>query len=200
MNHKIYEMSVADVYVHYLKKVERKGQSEADLIQVMKWLTGFDTKTLKAHLKAGTTFRAFFKAAKLHPNAKLITGSICGVKIAEIEDPLMKKIRYMDKLVDELANGRPMDKILRKAEAKSNSNCPVTSGLVDLSKYEELDGEWRKIGLAAPARRALVDAKLYKVSDLRKISARELAELHGMGKSAIARINQIMKAKSIRFR
>jgi hypothetical protein len=113
MTHKIYEMPVADVYVHYLKKVERKDRTEAELVKVMTWLTGFDTKTIKSHLKKQTTFRDFFKAAKINPNARLITGSICGVKIAEIEDPLMKKIRYMDKLVDELAKGRPMEKILR---------------------------------------------------------------------------------------
>ena len=83
---------------------------------------------------------------------------------------------------------------------KMDSKCPVTRGEVDLSKYEALDGEWRKIGLAAPARRALVDAKLYKVSDLRKISLAELSELHGMGKSAIARLSAIMEAKKIRFR
>ena len=106
-------MAVADVYLHYVNKVERKERTEAELIEVIKWLTGFDTKTLKKHLKDRTTFRDFFKAANIHPNAKLITGSICGVKIAEIEDPLMKKIRYMDKLVDELAKGRPMEKVLR---------------------------------------------------------------------------------------
>lgn len=111
--HRIFEMPVADVYVHYVNKVERKDRSEAELIKVIAWLTGFDSKTLKSHLKKQSTFREFFKAAKIHPNAKLITGSICGVKIAEIEDPLMKKIRYMDKLVDELAKGRPMEKILR---------------------------------------------------------------------------------------
>ena len=83
---------------------------------------------------------------------------------------------------------------------KSEARCPVTRGEVDLAKYEELDGEWRKIGLAAPARRALVDAKLYKVSDLRKISLTDLSELHGMGKSAIARLSAIMEAKKIRFR
>jgi hypothetical protein len=110
---KLYEMPVADVYIHYVNKVERKDRTEAELIKVMCWLTGFDTKTLEGHLKKQTSFRDFFKAAKIHPNAKLITGSICGVKIAEIEDPLMKKIRYMDKLVDELAKGRPMEKILR---------------------------------------------------------------------------------------
>jgi hypothetical protein len=110
---KLFEMPVADVYVHYMNKVSRKDRTEAELIEVIKWLTGFDNKTLKKHLKDKTTFKDFFKAAKIHPNAKLITGSICGVKIAEIEDPLMKKIRYMDKLVDELGKGRPMEKILR---------------------------------------------------------------------------------------
>ena len=113
--HKVFEMPVADVYVHYVNKVERKDRTEAELIKVITWLTGFDSKTLKSHLKKQSTFREFFKAAKIHPNAKLITGSICGVKISEIEDPLMKKIRYLDKLVDELANGRPMEKILRSS-------------------------------------------------------------------------------------
>jgi hypothetical protein len=113
MNHKIFEMPVADVYLHYVKKVERKDRTEAELVKVISWLTGFDSKSLKSHLKKQTTFKDFFKAAKIHPNAKLISGSICGVKIAEIKDPLMKKIRYMDKLVDELAKGRPMEKILR---------------------------------------------------------------------------------------
>jgi hypothetical protein len=110
---KVFEMPVAEVYVHYVNKVERKDRTEAELIKVITWLTGFDTRTLRNHLKKETTFKEFFKAAKIHPDAKLITGSICGVKIEEIEDPLMKKIRYMDKLVDELAKGRPMEKILR---------------------------------------------------------------------------------------
>ncbi len=111
--HKIFEIPVADVYVQYVNKVERKDRTEAELIKVIAWLTGFDAKTIKTHLKNKITFREFFKAAKLHQNAALITGSICGVKLAEIEDPLMKKIRYLDKLVDELAKGRPMEKILR---------------------------------------------------------------------------------------
>ena len=108
-------MPVADVYVHYVNKVERKGRTETELIKVITWLTGFDTKTLKNHLKKQTTFKDFFKAAKINPNAKLITGSICGVKIEEIDDPLMKKIRYMDKLVEELAKGRPLEKVLRSS-------------------------------------------------------------------------------------
>jgi len=114
--HKIFEVPVADVYVHYVSKVERKDRTEAELVKVITWLTGFDSKTLKSHLKSKLTFREFFKAAKINPNAKLITGSICGVKIAEIEDPLMKKIRYLDKLVDELAKGRPIEKILRSSQ------------------------------------------------------------------------------------
>ncbi len=113
MSHRIFEMPVADVYIHYVKKVERKGRTEAELMRIITWLTSFDSKTIKSHLKKQTTFKEFFKAAKIHPNAKLITGSICGVKIVEIDDPLMKKIRYLDKLVDELAKGRPMEKILR---------------------------------------------------------------------------------------
>ena len=111
--HKIFEMPVADVYVHYVNKVKRKGRTEVELVKVISWLTGFDSKSLRSHLKKETTFKDFFKAAKINPKARLITGSICGVKISEIEDPLMKKIRYMDKLVDELAKGRPMEKILR---------------------------------------------------------------------------------------
>ena len=87
-----------------------------------------------------------------------------------------------------------------KGKAAKKSNCSVTNGEVDLAKYEKLDVEWREIGLAAPARRALVDAKLYKVSDLRKISVNELENLHGMGKSAVARIKVIMNAKKIKFR
>lgn len=106
-------MPVADVYPHYVTKVVKKGRTEKELDQVITWLTGFDSKELKKHLKLQTSFKDFFKGAKLNKNAKLITGSICGVKIAEIEDPLMKKIRYLDKLVDELAKGRPMEKILR---------------------------------------------------------------------------------------
>ena len=109
-------MPVADVYVHYVNKVERKDRTEAELMKVISWLTGFDSKTVTSHLKNRTSFSDFFRQAKIHPNASLITGSICGVKIAEIEDPLMKKIRYLDKLVDELAKGRPMEKILRAGE------------------------------------------------------------------------------------
>jgi hypothetical protein len=113
--HKIFQMPVADVYIHYLNKVQRKNRTESELIEVITWLTSFDAKTLSGHLKKKTTFEDFFKAAKIHPNASLITGSICGVKIVEIVDPLMKKIRYMDKLVDELAKGRRMAKILRSS-------------------------------------------------------------------------------------
>jgi hypothetical protein len=110
---RLFETPVASVYAHYVTKVERKERTEAELVQVITWLTGFNSKTLESHLAQGTTFSQFFGAANIHPNAELITGSICGVKIAEIENPLMKQIRYMDKLVDELAKGRPMEKILR---------------------------------------------------------------------------------------
>jgi hypothetical protein len=114
--HKIFTMPFAEVYPHYVKKIERKGRSVKELHEVITWLTGFSEAALKNHIKSETTFKDFFKQAKLHKNAKLITGTICGVKIEDIEEPLMKKIRYMDKIVDELAKGRPIEKILRKKD------------------------------------------------------------------------------------
>lgn len=113
MTHRIYDMTFASVYPHYVKKVERKGQSEADLKTVITWLTGYSEKELQALIDSGATFREFFASAKLNDNAAKITGVICGVRIEEIEDPLMKQIRYMDKVVDELAGGKKLEKILR---------------------------------------------------------------------------------------
>ena len=113
MAHKIFGMPVATVYPLYVTKVERKGRSAAEVDEVIEWLTGFDEAELGQHLAAGSTFEEFFAAARLNPNSTLITGSVCGVRVQEVEDPLMQQIRYLDKLVDELAKGRPMEKILR---------------------------------------------------------------------------------------
>jgi hypothetical protein len=110
---RIFKMSFVSVYKLYIAKLERKGRDVTELDVVIKWLTGFDNRTLNKHLKAETTFEDFFDEATINPNAVLITGTICGVKIQEIEDPLMLKIRYLDKLVDELANGKPITKVLR---------------------------------------------------------------------------------------
>ena len=111
--HRIFTTSVASVYPHYVTKVEKKGRSRAELDEVIEWLTGFDEASLEQHLAAGTTFRDFFEEATLNPRVDQITGSVCGVKVQEVEDPLMRRIRYLDKLVDELAKGRPMEKVLR---------------------------------------------------------------------------------------
>ena len=110
---RVFTISVASVYSHYVKKVEKKGRTVAELDEVITWLTGFDDAQLRKHLQDETTFEDFFAQATLNPNASLITGSICGVKVQDIDDPLMQKIRYLDKLVDELAKGRPMEKVLR---------------------------------------------------------------------------------------
>lgn len=110
---RIFTTSVADVYPHYVTKVEKKGRTVAELDEVIRWLTGFDQETLQQHLDDGTTFEDFFAAATINPRASLITGSVCGVKVQEVEDPLMQQIRFLDKLVDELAKGRPMDRVLR---------------------------------------------------------------------------------------
>jgi hypothetical protein len=111
---RVFRMSVAGVYPHYVTKVEKKGRKKKELDEVICWLTGYSPKALADHLKRKTDFQTFFKdAPAINPNASKITGTICGVKLAEIDDPLMRNIRYMDKLVDELAQGRPMEKILR---------------------------------------------------------------------------------------
>jgi hypothetical protein len=107
------KMTLASVYPHYLTKVVRKGRTKEELQQVIEWLTGFEEKKLKELLDEKVTFEIFFKKAKLNPNAHLITGVICGYRIQEIENELTKKVRYLDKLVDELAKGRKMEKILR---------------------------------------------------------------------------------------
>lgn len=113
--HRVFAVPVADVWPAYVAKVERKGRTQAELIEVTTWLTGFDADVLQRHLDAGTTFADFFAAATLPPEVSLITGSVCGVRVQEVEDPLMRSIRYLDKLVDELAKGRPMEKVLRSA-------------------------------------------------------------------------------------
>jgi hypothetical protein len=113
MGHRIFTSSVASVYPHYVAKVERKGRTKDELDQVITWLTGFDDAALAEHLSAGTTFEDFFAAARLNPHAAQITGTVCGVRVEDVEDPLMQRIRYLDKLVDELAKGRPMEKVLR---------------------------------------------------------------------------------------
>lgn len=110
---RIFTTSFASVYPLYVTKVEKKGRTKAELDRVIEWLTGFDASALSAHLAAGTTFEDFFADARLNPNASSITGVICGVRVESIDDPLMQKIRYLDKLVDELAKGKSMDKVLR---------------------------------------------------------------------------------------
>lgn len=111
---RVFAMSFASVYPHYVAKAEKKGRTKAEVDEVICWLTGYTKAELAKQIKAKKTIKEFFKEApKLNPRAKKITGTICGVRIEEIENPLMKKIRWMDKLVDEIAKGRAMEKILR---------------------------------------------------------------------------------------
>lgn len=112
-NSRVYKMSFAGVYPLYVQKVERKGRTKEELDTVLCWLTGYTEKTLQKQIDKKVDLETFFAEAKLNPNASKITGVICGYRIEDIEEPLMKKIRYMDKLVDELAKGRKMEKILR---------------------------------------------------------------------------------------
>ena len=114
---RIASLTFAGVYPHYVTKVEKKGRTRAELHQVITWLTGFDEGQIQAHIEAKSTFEAFFAAASLNPHASLITGSICGYRVEEIDNPLTQQVRYLDKLVDELAKGRKMEKILRGENA-----------------------------------------------------------------------------------
>lgn len=112
---RVFKMAFASVYPHYVEKAEKKGRTKKELDQVISWLTGYDSKELAKRIRERTDFQTFFsEAPRLNPNAKKITGVVCGVRIEEIDHPLMRKIRYLDKLVDELAKGRPMEKILRQ--------------------------------------------------------------------------------------
>jgi len=117
---RIFTVSVASVYEHYVTKVEKKGRTTQELDAVICWLTGLDEVELHRHLEAGTTFEELFDAVQLNPNASLITGTVCGVRVQDVEDPLMQKIRYLDKLVDELAKGKAMNKVLRGQPVSSS--------------------------------------------------------------------------------
>jgi len=114
-NTRVYKMSFASVYPHYIKKVETKGRTNAELDTIIRWLTGYNQKALQQQIDKKTDFETFFaQAPQMNPNVSKITGVICGYRVEKIEDKLMQKIRYLDKLVDELAKGKTMEKILRK--------------------------------------------------------------------------------------
>jgi hypothetical protein len=110
---RVAKMTFASVYPHYVNKVEKKDRTKRELHKVIKWLTGYDSKQLKAMIKNEATFEEFFDGATMNPNAHLITGVICGYRVEEIEDPFLQKCRYLDKVIDELAKGKKMEKILR---------------------------------------------------------------------------------------
>ncbi len=113
-NERMAKIVFGAVYPMYVAKVEKKGRTKKELDQTIQWLTGFNSKKIQDLIKQKVTFEAFFKEAKLHPNAHLITGTICGYRIEDIKNPLTKQVRYLDKLVDELAKGKTLEKILRK--------------------------------------------------------------------------------------
>jgi hypothetical protein len=112
---RVYNMSFGGVYPLYIAKAEKKGRTKAEVDEIIRWLTGYSQKQMEAHIEHKTNFGSFFNdAPKLNPSRKLITGVICGVRVEEIEDPIMQEVRYLDKLIDELAKGKAMEKILRK--------------------------------------------------------------------------------------
>lgn len=171
--HRIYKTRVASVYVCYVAKAEKKGRTKVEVDEIIRWLTGYRQAELEAHLHNGMDFETFFEEApELNPQRILITGTICGVRIERIEDPLMKEIRYMDKLIDELARGKPMNKILREQEKTD-----------DISTLR----------LAEPARRSLSNAGIETLEQLSQYTEEEVLKLHGMGKSAIPKLKAALE-------
>ncbi|PPA71090.1 DUF2200 domain-containing protein [Jeotgalibacillus proteolyticus] len=113
--HRIYSMSFASVYPHYITKAEKKGRTKSEVDEIIRWLTGYSQQELEAQIEEKTNFESFFEQApQLNPSRSLVKGVICGVRVEDIEEPLMREIRYMDKMIDELAKGKAMEKILRK--------------------------------------------------------------------------------------
>ena len=113
LDHRIFSVSVASVYPHYIAKAEKRGRSKDEIDQIICWLTGYSQKEFETELKNKTDFKTFFTKANMNPNRLLITGVVCGVRVEEIKQPTMREIRYLDKLIDELTKGKPMGKILR---------------------------------------------------------------------------------------
>ena len=113
-NDRVYNMSFASVYPHYINKAERKGRTKEEVDEIIHWLTGYNKQVLNQIIENKTDFETFFNQAQMHPNAKKITGLICGYRVEEIQDKIIQQVRYLDKLIDELAKGKDMDKILRK--------------------------------------------------------------------------------------
>lgn len=112
-NERVFKMAFASVYPHYITKAEKKGRTKEEVDTIIEWLTGYNKQALQKHVDSKTDFQTFFAKAKINPNASKITGVICGYRVEEIEDKLMQQIRYLDKLIDELAKGKAMEKILR---------------------------------------------------------------------------------------
>lgn len=118
--HRIYSTAFADVYPHYITKAERKGRSQAEVDQIIRWLTGYDTAELRRLIGEMVSFEDFFARAQLNPQRRLITGVVCGVRVEDIQEPLMQEIRYLDKLIDELAKGKKMQDIIKSKPASEN--------------------------------------------------------------------------------
>lgn len=185
-NHRIYKMSFASVYPLYIAKVERKGGSKADVDTIIKWLTGYTQRSLESQIKKEVSFETFFeKAPKLNPYRKQITGVICGIRVEEIQESLMQEIRYLDKVIDELANGKKMEVILRK----ENIEPPKIS----------------KAGFAipplgGPAERALAQAGIFNMTQVSRYTEKNISALHGVGPKAINILKAELKKNNLKFK
>ncbi|HEY9565076.1 MAG TPA: DUF2200 domain-containing protein [Nocardioides sp.] len=179
---RIFRAPFASVHPLYVAKAERKGRTRAEVDEVIRWLTGFSQAELEQHLAEETTFEEFFGAARLNPAASLITGSVCGVRVQDVEDPLMQQIRWLDKLVDELARGKAMEKVLRRPEPTEPGSAAGSTSITT-DRGPDFDG----VRIGRPATGALIDAGHRTLADL-PADLDELLTLHGVGPAAVKRL------------
>ncbi|MCB9913051.1 MAG: DUF2200 family protein [Planctomycetes bacterium] len=219
--HRIYATSFASVYPHYVTKAEKKGRTKKEVDEILRWLTGYTQRELEAHIKNKTDFETFFaQATGINPHRRLIQGVVCGIRVEDIEEPLMQEIRYLDKLIDELAKGRVMDKILRQpthpaagakpatrpAKAKAietvcaqghrflkGPDCPECPKC-QAKRTNAGSGDLPKLG--APAMRAMESLGVTTLAQVAKHTASELLDLHGFGPKALETIRQALADRS----
>lgn len=176
--HRIYKMSFASVYPHYVKKAQRKDRTKAEVDQIIDWLTGYDSKQLQEQLDRQVNFEEFFEQAPaMNPSRKLITGVVCGIRVEDIVEPLMQEIRYLDKLVDELAKGKAMNKIFR---TQQESDFPTSMGKI--------------------APRELANNGIKTIEHAAKFTEKELLAIHGVGPKAVRIIKEELLKKKLNFK
>jgi hypothetical protein len=208
---KIGRLIFGSVYPLYLQKILKKGRTESELLAVISWLSGYNEVEIKLRIQHPTTFESFFETAKIPITAQHIKGLICGIPVETITDPLVQQVRYLDKLVDELAKGKSLDKIIRKFAYPEMTNTPSKSYTCSKGHVFQKSSDCRTCPqcaqmsrksfflptLSAPAQRALQQKGIHELQQVTEWSAKEILQWHGVGPSAILKINDALLAAGL---